>query len=624
MIDTIMLYIQHLSWHESHMHSFIKSLKALIAVTLITAIASCHAFAQSFSASVEDVGGYYRLSFSVNAAGASNFTPPSLKDFEVLSGPSESTSSSFTYVNGHSAHSQSTTYTYILSARKSGRISIGAASVRVGSRVIHSRPISLNAAAGNQTNNSHGTASQMAAQGKIQVQQAGSPVTARDLFIDVTPSRTRVKEQEAILLTYRIHARVGVALSNTSLTQKPDFKGLISQEIPIPGNQIQTTIERRGGTTYRTGTILQYVIFPQKSGRITIPSITFDCAVVQQDNTMDLADAFFNGGGTIGVQVRRTVPVLNIQVDPLPEPRPANFSGAVGKFAIKAAVTTPSVKTNDVSNYRITLTGLGNLKLITAPIVNFPKDFTSYDAKTTDNTKINSQGLNGQLVFDYTFVPRNVGDYTIPATEFVFFDTETGAYKTIKTEPIKLHVAKGSNSGSDIDKKLALLNSDIRNLHNIDNATYWSWGSIPYIILVLIVIVLSIGAINASNVWINSHKDAIGMKKKSATKRSLKCLKKANDIMHNPSADNFYAAISQALTGYLADTFNLETSDITIDKLKDLLAEKGIEEQVVNNYAELLNTCQYAQFAPNANENKEDVYKKAAEVLTSIERGLKQ
>lgn len=209
-------------------------------------------------------------------------------------------------------------------------------------------------------------------------------MTQRDLFIDVTPNRTRIREQEAVLLTYRIHVRAGVALSNTSLTQKPDFKGLISQEIPLPGNQIQTTIEHRGGATYRTGTILQYVVFPQKAGRITIPSITFDCAVLQQDHTMDLADAFFNGGGTVGVQVRRKVPEITLQVDALPQPKPANFSGAVGKFNLQGKLLTPNVRTNDVATYRITLNGLGNMKLISAPTVNFPKDFDTYDPKTNE------------------------------------------------------------------------------------------------------------------------------------------------------------------------------------------------------------------------------------------------
>lgn len=577
--------------------------------------------AQNFSANIEDVGGYYRLSFSVNSVSASNFTPPSLKDFEVLSGPSESTSSSFTYINGRSSHSQSTTYTYILSVRKSGHINIGSASVRVGGSVLHSRPISLNAVAGSNANGSHsgsGASSSASSGAASGAQQVGSPVTMRDLFIDVTPNRTRVKEQEAVLLTYRIHARVGVALSNTSLSQKPDFKGLISQEIPIPGNQIQTSIEHRGGTTYRVGTILQYVVFPQKSGRITIPSITFDCAVVQQDNTLDLADAFFNGGGTIGVQVRRTVPTLNIQVDALPEPKPTNFSGAVGKFDIKGAVTTPSVKTNDMSNYRITLTGLGNLKLISAPKVNFPKDFSAYDAKTTDNTKVTANGLNGQLVFDYTFVPRNVGDYTIPASEFVFFDTETGSYKTIRTNPIKLHVEKGNNSSSEIDKKLAFLNSDVKELRNISDSSALMWGTTSYYLFVFTVIALLIAVVIVSNVWRKNKADIVGMKKRGASKNALKCLTKARDIMVGKAKGDFYAAVSQALISYIIDTFNIETSDITSEKIKALLVSKGVAEVDVEAFISVINECQYAQYASETIENKEDLYNKAVTAINKV------
>lgn len=588
--------------------------------------------AQSFNASIEDVGGYYRLSFSVNAADVSNFVPPSFKDFEVLSGPSESTSSSYTYINGRSSHSQSTTFTYILSARKSGRISIGSASVRVGGKMLHSRPIQLNAMAGSNANGSHGGggssagggASRGSVGGAQQVQQAGTPVSQRDLFIDVTPSRTRVKEQEAVLLTYRIHARVGVALSNTSLTQKPDFKGLISQEIPIPGNQIQTSIEHRGGTTYRTGTILQYVIFPQKSGQITIPSITFDCAVVQQDNTLDLADAFFNGGGTIGVQVRRTVPILHIQVDPLPQPRPANFSGAVGKFSIQAAVTTPSVKTNDMGNYRITLSGLGNLKLITAPKVDFPKDFSSYDAKTTDNTKLTANGLNGQLVFDYTFVPRNVGDYTIPAAEFVFFDTETGTYKTIKTQPIKLHVAKGSHSDSDVDRKLALLNSDIRGIRDTDEGGRMMWGTMSYYVMVGLIIIVLLVIVILSDKWMKGRSDVVGMKRRSASKQSLRCLKKAHDILTGKQKGDFYASVSQALIGFVTASFNLETSDITSEKIRTLLTEKGIADEDVNAFVALLDECQYAQYAPGESSDRGAIYNHAVEVIGKIERGMKK
>lgn len=406
----------------------------------------------------------------------------------MLSGPSTSTFSNYQIINGHASHSETTTFTYILSARKSGKITIGPASIRVNGKSVHSNSVTLNAQANHSASN--GPHSPNVGTNNS-VQQAGSSVTNNDLFIDVTPSRTTVHEQEAVLLTYRIHARVGVGLSNTSLTQKPDFKGLISQEIPLPGNQIQTYIEHRNGRTYRTGTILQYVVFPQTSGKLTIPSITFDCAVVQQDNTMDLADAFFNGGGTISVQVRRSVAPITLQVEALPQPRPAKFSGAVGKFNIQAQLLNKTIKTNYVATYRITLNGLGNLKLISAPQVKFPSDFDTYDAKTTDNTKATANGLHGQLTFDYTFVPRNVGDYAIPATEFVFFDTESNSYKTIRTQAITLHVEKGERSNADVDKQLALLKSDIRPLHTSPSALL-EWGTWPFRLLFAIIIIIAL------------------------------------------------------------------------------------------------------------------------------------
>lgn len=577
-------------------------------------------FSQSFTAKIEEVGGYYRLSFTVNSSDASAFTPPSLSAFEVLNGPSQSTFSNYQLVNGHASHSESTTFTYILSARHSGKIYIGAATIKVGGKTIHSNPISINAQKGGGGASTGASQSSRHGAGGAgsEVQQAGSAVTQRDLFIDVTPSRTRVREQEAVLLTYRIHARVGVGLSNTSLTQKPDFKGLISQEIPLPGNQIQTTIEHRGGTTYRTGTILQYVVFPQKAGRITIPSITFDCAVIQQDNTMDLADAFFNGGGTIGVQVRRTVPVISLQVDALPQPKPANFSGAVGKFSIQGKVMNHPIRTNDVATYRITLEGLGNMKLITAPTVNFPKDFDSYEPKTSDNTQTTASGLHGRLTFDYTFVPRNVGDYTLPATDFVFFDTESGTYRTIHTEAIKLHVEKGEKSNADVDKQLALLKSDIRPLHDIAHTPFLAWGSAASIIVIIALLISFAIAWKMLDAWAKTHADTIGRRRRNAGKNTRRRLRQSELIMRGKAQGNFYSTLSEALTTFIADTFNVGLVDMTTDNVTTLLESHHIAPQLAADYKQLLEECQFAQYAPGAADNKQQLYDKAVRLIEAI------
>ena len=529
-------------------------------------------------------------------------------------------------INGKTSHSESKTFTYILSAHKSGRITIGPASISVNGRTIHSNPISINVkgnssqgGSASRQNSSHANTQQQEGSG---VQQSGSPVTQRDLFIDVTPSRTRVKEQEAVLLTYRIHSRVGVGLSNTSLMQKPDFKGLISQELPIPGNQIQTSLEHRGGTTYRTGTILQYVVFPQKSGNIVIPSITFNCAVIQQDNTMDLADLFFNGGGTMSVQVKRTVPQITLHVDPLPSPRPANFSGAVGKFSLNGKVLNPTVKTNDVATYRITLSGLGNLKLITAPIVEFPKDFDTYDAKTNDNTKVSANGLHGELTFDYTFVPRNVGDYTIPAVNFVYFDTSTNSYQTIHTQPIHLHVAKGERSNADIDKQLALLKSDIRPLHEADSESIFAWGKMGFWLLIALWIASFIGVWYFTNAWNTDRADIIGRRQRNAGKQTIKRLRTAQSILTGKSQGDFHAAIMNALNGFIADTFNIGQSDINTESIQALLTKRGTDAILIDRLLKLIENCQYAQYAPGSSQDKQATYDEAVDVINSLSQAF--
>ncbi len=598
-----------------------------ILIVLAVLLLPLQAWSQRFSASIEDVGGYYRLSFTINASGVSGFTPPSLSAFEILSGPSSYSSSNYQMINGKTSHSESTTYTYVLSARKSGHVTIGPASISVNGRTIRSNSISVNVQGGSSQggnasshqSNRQASASQQASNG---VQQAGSPVTQRDLFIDVTPSRTRVKEQEAVLLTYRIHSRVGVGLSNTSLVQKPDFKGLISQEIPLPGNQIQTNLEHRGNATYRTGTILQYVVFPQKSGNIVIPSITFNCAVVQQDNTMDLADLFFNGGGTMSVQVNRTVPQITLHVDPLPSPRPANFSGAVGKFSISGKMLNPTVKTNDVATYRITLSGLGNLKLITAPSINFPKDFDTYDAKTNDNTKVSTNGLHGELTFDYTFVPRNVGDYTIPSVSFVYFDTATNSYQTLHTQPIHLHVAKGERSNADVDKQLALLKSDIRPLHETETGSIFAWGETGFWILVALWFIAVFAVWYFTNAWNLSRADIVGRKQRNAGKQTMKRLRAAQGILSGKASGDFHAAVINALYGFIADTFNIGQADLNTESIQAKLSERGIDAALTDRLLKLIETCQYAQYAPGSSQDKQATFDEAVSVINSLTHEL--
>ena len=569
--------------------------------------------AQTFKAQIEDVGGYYRLSFTVTSSDVSRFTPPSLNDFEVLNGPSSSTFNSYQIINGKTSHSESTTYTYILSARKSGKLTIGPATIQANGRTLRSAAITLDARAGTQNNRSHSPNNGNGGEPVDEsIQQAGSQVSARDLFIDVTPSRTKVREQEAVLLTYKVHSRVGVGLANTQLTNKPDFKGVISQEIPLPGNQIQTVLEQRNGTTYRTGTILEYIVFPQQSGELLIPSITFDCTVVQQNRHMDLADAFFNGGGTIGVKVRRVVPELKLQVEALPQPKPANFSGAVGHFEIEGKLLNPSIRTNDLATYRVTLKGLGNLKLITPPAMKFPTDFETYDAKTNENTQVSTDGLTGELTFDYTFVPRNVGKYDIPALEFIYFDTEKGDYQTIRTQPLTINVGKGERSNADVDHQLALLRSDIHDIHTANSPqalpSWLTWGNWSFALLNLVLATVFAASIFIARKWAKRHTDTAERRRSGAAKQVAARLAEAEKLINAPDQTAFYSAISKALIGYLTDTFGIGQADLNNENIKQLLNQKGHDETTINQLLNLMQTCEFAQYAPSSNTERSEVY----------------
>ena len=593
-------------------------------IVLAVALTLCllqTAGAQTLTANVEPAGSYYRLTFTVNSTDAKGFTPPSLADFEVLNGPATSTMSSMQVVNGRMSHTESTSYTYILAARKSGHITIGPATVKVGGRVLRSAPVSVNARGG--ASSQHGSAAASSGGTSAQqLQQTGSPVTQRDLFIDVTPSRTQVYEQEAVLLTYRIHTRLGVGLAGTELVGKPDFKGFLSQEIPLPGNQIQSIIEHRANGTYRTGTLLQYVVFPQQSGKITVPGVTFNCTVAQQDNTLDPIDAFFNGGSAIGVKVKRVVPSLVIDVKALPQPKPAGFSGAVGKMQLKGELLNPKLRTNDVATYRVTLSGTGNLKLVSAPTVTFPKDFDHYEAKTTDNTRVTPDGLTGTVTFDYTFVPRNVGQYEIPALAFTYFDTTTGEYRTLHTETLKLDVAQGERSNDDVDRQLQLMRSDIRNVHPVEalNATpTLSFESDTTAATVFALLLLAtIVAIVAGRRHMKAAGDTAGQRRKKAAKRCLGSLKEAQQ--HAAAADTreWHAQVARTLYTFIADRYGLPTADMTKDSIRNTLSSHNVPSDTADLLLGALETCEQAQYAPTTADMREAVIGNAMKAVNNI------
>ena len=566
------------------------------------------------------VGEQFRLTYTVNTQNVSDFRAGDIPDaLEVLIGPNRSMQSSYQMINGHTSSTSSITYTYIVSATKNGTFTIPPAHVVVGGKSIASNSLTIKVS---------GSASSARQQRQQQdddggeLRDAGSHISGSDLFIKVSANKKRVHEQEPILLTYKVYTLV-------SLTQlrgdMPDLKSFYSQEVELPQQRVN-------GRPYRTCTWSQYVMFPQMTGKLQIPSITFEGIVVQQNRNVDPFEAFFNGGsGYIEVKKKIVAPGIEIQVDPLPQ-RPANFSGAVGSFSISAQLNKTETKANDPVSLRVIVSGAGNLKLIKQPFVNFPKDFDKYEPKVTDNTKLTAGGIEGSMIYDMLVVPRHQGKYEIPPVEFTYFDTSANAYKTVKSEGFTLNVAKGSGTGTVNDfsgQELQELSKDIRYIkmgdvrqHSLDDfffgsTAYWICLVVLALIFITLFVVFRQRAIENANVT--------KMRGKKANKVATKRLKKAASLMAENKPGAFYDEVLRALWGYVGDKLNIPVEQLSHDNISQRLAEREVSPATIQQFVSALDDCEFERYAPgDPKGNMKKVYQTAMTAIEKIEETMKK
>lgn len=567
------------------------------------------------------VGEQFRLSYTVSTDEAREFRVGNIPDaFDVLMGPSTSTQSSFQMVNGHMSSSASITYTYILSANKQGTFTIPAAHVNVDGKTVNSNELRIKVAG--EHKGGQGGRQQSQQSGNGEVRAAGSAISGSDLFIKVTASKQHVREQEPILLTYKVYTLVGLTQLNGKMA---DLKSFYTREVPLPQEK-QFKVEMLNGKPYRTVTWQQYVMFPQVTGKLEVPSLTYEGIVVQQNRSVDPFEAFFNGGsGYIEVKKEIKAPGITIQVDPLPE-RPAGFSGGVGKFTISATLDKTEVSANDPVNLRVVVSGSGNMKLLKQPEVKFPKDFDHYDAKVTDKTQLTTNGLEGSIVYDFLAVPRHQGSYEIPAIEYVYFDTQSGQYKTQRTQPFTLNVAKGSGNSTGVytgQEDIKQLSNDIRHIKTgatrqhavgdffFGSTSYWVTLAALFVAFVSLFVVFRQRAIENADIM----KQRAGKANKVATKR----LKKAARLMNAGRQGEFYDEVLRALWGYVGDKLSMPVEQLSRENISQQLSGHGVSESVIQQFIGALDECEFARYAPgDATGNMNKVYDMALGAITQI------
>lgn len=488
----------------------------------------------------------FRVQYVLSTSEGEDFHCPSNANFEILGGPSTSTYSSFQIINGKRSSSSSITYTYILRARRTGKLALPRPIVKVDGHTLQATALSINvtAGSGNSGQSSGYQTPRTADDDDTQYDlRSAKAVTKSDLFVRCTSSKNSLYEQEPVVLTYKVYARAGVGLTNIVPRRKPEMKGFWTQEVELPSN-LKPSYERIGGSTYRVFTFMQYVAFPQQSGTLTLPPLQTECSVVQRDPNIDALEAFFNGGGSLTTQLQRQSEAIQLSVKPLPSPRPPHFSGGVGTLQAEGKLLTSQPATNDIATYRITISGQGNMRLIQAPKLTLPKSFDSYDPKTTDETRITFEGIAGKITFDYTFVPREEGDFELPATDFVYFDIQSQSYRTIHLPATPLHVKKGARSREDVERELALRQSNIRPDHYApDSSLHVSW--IAYACALLLLLLLAIAADRLMGTAITAR---LRNSWRTGSRQSGKHLAAAEQALSQGDAHALYVALEQAFT----------------------------------------------------------------------------
>jgi hypothetical protein len=539
------------------------------------------------------VGDQFEISFSLNTNGR-NFQTPAFSDFQVLSGPNQSTSMQF--VNGQMT--QSVVFSFILLAKKEDTFKIGPAIVDVGGKKMQSNIVTIKVAKA-------GTQAKRAADGA----QDASVQLGNNLMIKVSLNKSSAYQGEAIIATYKLYYKVSIVGINN--IEPPNINGFWSQDIEMPKNLVGHK-EILNGIQYDVAEVKKTILFPQQNGTLEIGSMKMECiariqAKRKQQRSNDPFAAFFNdpffGGGVQDVNVKIKSEPVKINVKALAN-APEGFSGAVGDFKMEAFIDKPQGKTNDPITLKVKITGKGNIKLIDAPKPVLPPDIESYDPKTSDAVTASASGLSGTRTFEYLLIPRHKGQYKIEPIKFSYFDVDKKQFVTQTSNEFKLNIAQGNdtessttNSSAGVNKEdVTLLGKDIRYIKtgNIDLKPTGSifFGSGLYYTLLILPVLLFI----AFMVYFQNNKKLSGnvalMKSKKATKLAQKRLEIAKKHLSKESA-------------------NVE------------LRKQNVNETLREKFLSTINKCEFARFAPGGTGEMQEMYDNTIALITNIEESIK-
>ena len=580
------------------------------------------------------VGRPFQISYTVNHR-CRDLQAPEFTDFDVLSGPYSSTSSSTSFTNGHMTSSYEQTYTYMLMARKAGSFTIGPASVKVSGDRVQSNGVRIEVLPEDQQT----TQSQPSSQGRGQGGQTSqssqtSQTSSENIFVRTIATKTRVHEQEALMISYKLYfANVDVAQLTNNI-KIPEFTGFLKQD--LEQGEIQTELEHYNGRNYQTAVLYRTILYPQHSGDIAIDPAHFEVIlrVQTQQRVRSIFDDFF--GSYTNVTKALTAPGVTIHVASLPSGKPAGFSGGVGKFSMTPSISQTEIQANEAVTIKLDISGSGNMKLIKTPAIDWPEGFEPYDPKVTNNFKTTTAGVSGTKSIEYLAIPRSAGEYNIPAVKFSYFDIEEKVYKTLSTPEYTIRVKRGANEQSTVSgepsavvsytqkEDIKQLGTDIRyidtkplkkqksrQLSDLSYQWMWLWYVIPLMISAILLVIM--------RKQIKEASDLTRVRYKRANKVAKKRLKAAEKALKANDKEAFYAAIEQAAWTYLSDRLSIPTADLNKDNITALLTQKGVSETLIAEVKNVLSTAEFARYAPTTDHAMDELYTATTNLINNLE-----
>ncbi len=598
----------------------------LIALMLFSAFAAGAAEPVRFTASAPStviVDKPFQLVYTVNATGK-DLKVPEFTNFEVLAGPFESRSSSYQVINGKASSSLSISYTFTLQGLKTGTYSVPPASIIVDGQKHSSNGLSIKVLPDDGSDAAGSSAAQSGA--------STAKITNDKIFIRTNISKSSVYEQEPVVVTYKLYTLADVAGMNNM--KMPDFNGFLKQELDQSQNK-QLSYENFNGKNYGTIVLYQVLLYPQRTGDITIDKASFEAVIRVQNKTQvrSIFDDFFDSYTNVNKAL--VAPAVKVKVYPLPGAKPAGFSGTVGQLSMSSTISATQVKANEAVTLKVVISGSGNMKLIKNPDIELPEGFEIYDPKVNNNFKTTLSGVSGTKTIEYLFIPRSAGDFEIPAAEFVYFDLQEKTYKTLRTPVYNLKVSKGEGgesvvSGNYVNKEdVKQLGKDIRFIETkpfkltkktepvFGTVEGWILYLIPLLVALFLFFVLKRKALENSNIEF--------VRNKKANKQAQKRLKMAQKLLNEGKKDKFYEEVLKAVWSYLSDKLAIPAASLTKERVEAELTEKGVNADAIKQFTDILNTCEFARYAPNSGQQEMgNLYAEAIEAISNLEDIIKK